>query len=582
MNISEQRVDEKQRHENIDRTDAANGSLQLKEIDNSLTGNNELSKSEAPELFTGDLEAAIDNHDQLSRYDSNAHISRSLSRRFTGAESLISRAQESKEPMPTMGGGRDLPPQLPDSELYIVLYDGNDDPTHPYQWSSLRKIFVCAVSGISALSVTMGSSMYSQGQSQIMDKFHIGREVATLGTTLFVLGFATGPVVWGPFSELYGRKIVMICSNIGFISFAFGVAVAKDIQTVMLCRFFGGCIGAAPIVVAPAILSDLFTPLRRGQAMAIFALVLFGGPMVGPVIAACATKNQHLGWRWTSYISAFISCLGLVLVVFLLPETSHPALLVGKAEELRRRTGNWGIHAAHEEVSLSPKEIVEKTISRPLVMLLREPILFLITLYNAFIYGLLYLLLTAIPLIFQGKYKWKMGIDVLPYLGVLVGTAVGAVINVIIEGLTARRLAKTGGKYVAEYRLLPMMAGSFPFCGGLFWLCWAGNYGNKVHWIVPTIGGSFVGCGLLLIFLPCLNYIIDCYLFFAASAIAGNTFLRSIFGAVFPLFGYQMFTKMHINWAGTLLGCVAAILIPVPFMFYKWGHIIRAKSAYAT
>ena len=191
------------------------------------------------------------------------------------------------------------------------------------------------------------------------------------------------------------------------------------------------------------------------------------------------------------------------------------------------------------------------------------------------------MLLTAIPIIFQGQYKWKTGVDVLPYLGVFIGTSIGAIANVIMDSRIQARLQKTGQKYVAEFRLIPMMVGSIPFCFGLFWLCWSGNYGARVHWIVPTIGGAFVGMGLLLIFLPCLNYIIDCYLLFAASAIAANTIMRSLVGAVCPLFTYQMFTNMHINWAGTLLGCVAAILIPVPFLFYKYGHLIREKSSYA-
>ena len=191
------------------------------------------------------------------------------------------------------------------------------------------------------------------------------------------------------------------------------------------------------------------------------------------------------------------------------------------------------------------------------------------------------MLLTAIPLIFGGQYKWKTGVNVLPYLGAFIGTTIGGISNIIIDSIIQARLRKKEKKFVAEYRLVPMMVGSIPFCMGLFWLCWAGNYGSKVHWIVPTIGGTFVGIGLLLIFMPCLNYIIDCYLFFAASAIAANTIMRSVFGAVCPLFTYQMFTNMHINWAGTLLGCVAAVLIPVPFLFFKYGHLIREKSRYA-
>lgn len=83
------------------------------------------------------------------------------------------------------------------------------------------------------------------------------------------------------------------------------------------------------------------------------------------------------------------------------------------------------------------------------------------------------------------------------------------------------------------------------------------------------------------IFLQSLNYLVDAYLMFAASAIAGNTFLRSLCGAGFPLFARQMFEGMGIQWASTLLGCVALVLAPIPFIFYKYGAKIRSKSAYA-
>ena len=121
-------------------------------------------------------------------------------------------------------------------------------------------------------------------------------------------------------------------------------------------------------------------------------------------------------------------------------------------------------------------------------------------------------------------------------------------------------------------------------------------------WIVPTLAGLFIGFGIYTVFLQCLNYIIDSYLMFAASvsfhrpqllrthlspkltlpqAIAANTIMRSVFGAVFPLFGYYMFEGIGINWGMTLLGCVATIFIPMPFLFYFKGKSIRAKSKFA-
>lgn len=508
-------------------------------------------------------------------------VSRTMSRRLVGAEQLYREASNLTLPMPSMGGGKPYPPLLPDRDPYAVEFDGPEDADFPQNWTITKKVIICIAVGLSALSVSIGSAMFAEGSEQIMLEFHIGSVVAVLGTSLFVFGFASGPVIWGPLSELYGRKTVLIPSMFGFICFSMAVGSAKDIQTVMICRFFAGFIGAAPLVVAPASMADMFNTVSRGKAMTNFAMVLFGGPMLGPILGGFISKNPGLGWRWCSYFSGLIGVVALIAIVLFMDETHHGLILARKAEMLRRRTGNWGIHAPHETVSLSIKEICEKNITRPLIMLFTEPILFLITLYNAFIYGLLYLFLTAVPLIFIGEYRFSEGVGQLPYISMLIGVFIGGFLSLLLDKRYAKAMAANNGIPVPEERLPPMMIGSIAFTIGLFWLGWSGSYPEKVHWIVPTIGAAPIGIGLILLFLPCLNYIIDCYLLFAASALAGNTFLRSAFGAAFPLFARQMFTNMKIQWATTLMGCVALILIPVPFAFYKYGKIIRAKSKYA-
>jgi DHA1 family multidrug resistance protein-like MFS transporter len=98
---------------------------------------------------------------------------------------------------------------------------------------------------------------------------------------------------------------------------------------------------------------------------------------------------------------------------------------------------------------------------------------------------------------------------------------------------------------------------------------------------VPVLSGLFTGFGIFSIFLSLLNYIVDAYLMFAASAIAGNTFMRSIFGGIFPLFARQMFEGMGIQWASTLIGAVAVVLAPMPVVFYIYGKKIRARSKFA-
>jgi DHA1 family multidrug resistance protein-like MFS transporter len=124
------------------------------------------------------------------------------------------------------------------------------------------------------------------------------------------------------------------------------------------------------------------------------------------------------------------------------------------------------------------------------------------------------------------------------------------------------------------------MVGGILFAAGLFWFGWTG-FTSDIPWIVPTLSGLFTGFGIFAVFLQLLNYIIDAYLMFAASAIAGNTFMRSIFGAIFPLFARYMYEGIGINYGNTLIGAIAVVLVPLPFIFYLFGKKIRARSTFA-
>jgi DHA1 family multidrug resistance protein-like MFS transporter len=162
----------------------------------------------------------------------------------------------------------------------------------------------------------------------------------------------------------------------------------------------------------------------------------------------------------------------------------------------------------------------------------------------------------------------------------ITGELIAFVVVVLTNPRYVAKLKANNNIPVPEWRLPISMIGGVLFSGGLFWFGWTGYSGN-VHWIVPVLSGLFTGFGIFSIFLSLLNYIVDAYLMFAASAIAANTFMRSIFGGIFPLFATQMFTGMGIQWASTLIGCVAVVLAPMPIFFYLYGKKIRAKSKFA-
>ena len=539
----------------------------------------------ATSSYKRDQNEFMDNND-LVKTESRPGSNKTLSRILTG-EDLDEKLNPQSDPykdLPQMGGDRDYPPVLfEDRTPYEVTFSDEDAVNfpqfeHPYKWSFKKKLMTVVILCLNCLGVTMGSSNFASCVPQIMAEYGVIEVVGILGITLYVFGFALGPVVYGPLSELYGRRNLLIISSFGFTLFQFAVATGENLQTILICRFFAGCVGAAPLAVIPAAMSDMFDNYSRGKVVSIFSLTVFLGPILTPVYSSYIV--QHTTWRWVQYVSGIYAGLCTLAICFLYDESHHPIVLCKKAQYMREKSGNWGIYAAHELLSLDIKDIFTKTIARPLKMLRKEPILLLMTVYNTFVYGILYLMLEAYPYIFEiKKHFYKNG--ELPYIGLIVGMSFfSAMMIFILEPRYIAAVAKNNGKPCPEERLIGMMVSGPVFTIGIFWLMWTGNY-NSVPWIVPTIGGAFIGFGLIGIFLTSFNYLIDAYLLLAASAIAGNTFLRSGFGASFPLFAGYMLKGMGVNWAGLLLGLFSAALIPVPFLFYKYGKWLRQKSSYA-
>lgn len=178
---------------------------------------------------------------------SRIHTQRSQHSETVGG-SLKSRT--SRKPLPAFGAGKAYPPPLPEREEYVVEFDGHDDPLHAQNWPLRKKLATAAMLGFTTLTAAFGSSIFSAATGAIMQKFVVGSVVATLGTSLYVLGFATGPILWAPFSELKGRRLPLVIASFGFSIFNLAVATGKDLQTVLICRFFAGFFGACPLTVS--------------------------------------------------------------------------------------------------------------------------------------------------------------------------------------------------------------------------------------------------------------------------------------------------------------------------------------------
>ncbi|TKA77414.1 hypothetical protein B0A49_03496 [Cryomyces minteri] len=465
-----------------------------------------------------------------------------------------------------------------DKDPNLVEWDGDDDSGNPMNWPVWKKWTITLALGLMTFCITFASSVFSTATQPTALLFGVSNEVMVLGTSLFVLGFSFGPIVWGPFSELYGRKLPLFFGFFVFAIFQIPVAVAQNLQTIMLCRFLGGFFGSAPLAIVGGTLADFWGPVDRGIAICIFSGATFIGPVAGPIVGGFVTQS-YLGWRWTAYLTAIMGFSFGVLGFLIVPESYAPVLLQQRAKKIRYETRNWAIHAKADESRVDFKAIMEKYLLRPFTMLFREPILLLVTLYMGLIYGILYLFFEAYPISYQEERGWNPGVGALPFIGLIVGVIIGGLLIVWTTKTRFARKLMEAGHVVPEERLPPMIVGGFMLPAGLFWFAWTSN--PHITWVPQALAGIPIGMGVYLIFLQGLNYIIDVYMMNANSAIAGNTFFRSLLGAGFPLFATAMYHNLGVPWASSLLGFLTVALCPVPVLFYVYGERIRKSSKYS-
>lgn len=164
-----------------------------------------------------------------------------------------------------------------------------DDPVNPQAWSPFRHSAICLAAATTTFVVSFCSSAYVPAVPGIRDEFGVSEIVAVLGLALYLIGYVIGPLVWGPFSELYGRRYVKVCTLGKLTDFGAGAAGAKNIQTLLVCRIMGSIFGSSPLTTSGGIIADLVPASRRGIPVAVFSIGPFLGPALGPSLSSRRT-----------------------------------------------------------------------------------------------------------------------------------------------------------------------------------------------------------------------------------------------------------------------------------------------------
>jgi MFS family permease len=356
-----------------------------------------------------------------------------------------------------------------------------------------------------------------------------------------------------------------------FALFTLGAGFAKNIETVIICRFFAGFSGGPIFAIGPATSADLFPMEKRAVTTAIFSMAAFIATGIGPVIASYAVGSKD--WRWPEWIMLFFFAVVYVYSLFQ-SETYKKTILQHRARKYHipgpptPPPGFAGL-----------KLFLTVALIRPLHMLFTEYIVLSFSIYIAFNFAVLFGFLPAIPLIFTNVYHFTSEQSGLPFLGIFIGSALAVPTSVIIDRLIYQPMKARHGVVAPEHRLYGAMIGSFGLPIGLFWFGWSAR--ASVHWIAPIIALIPFAWGNVSIFVSAALYTVDTYQAAnGASAMAANGLLRYILGATFPLFSVQMYTRLGYGWASSLLGFLTLAMLLVPWVLFRWGKAIRNRSGY--
>lgn len=245
-----------------------------------------------------------------------------------------------------------------------------EDPDNPRLWPLWYKGLSVVTISLGATVVSLFSTVYTSGIPGLQEEFHISKIVGLLGVFTYLLGMATGTLVSAPLSEVFGRRPVYLVSMGIFLLLVLPSALARNIEAILISRFFGGLFGSTIMGNSPASVNDIVSDKHRAAAFGVWSIGPTNGPVYGPIIGGFVF--EYLGWRWTNWVVLIMGGAIFVLMCFI-RETYAPVILRHRAAKLRKETGNpkWWTRYDGGENLLKRLRV---GLSRPLVMLVTEPI----------------------------------------------------------------------------------------------------------------------------------------------------------------------------------------------------------------
>jgi MFS transporter, DHA1 family, multidrug resistance protein len=525
----------------------------------------------------------------LSKITSRAQMSHvntraELEQAYTNATAQESIKQQQSRPI--------APTRTSDGTILVDWYSTTDE-ANPQNWSHTKKAIVVLQIYFYTLAVYIGSAIITPSQPYIEHKFGISAEVASLGLSMYVLGYGIGPMLFSPLSEMpvIGRNPPYIVTFSIFVLISIGISFVNNFPALIVMRFLQGFFGSPCLATGGASIGDIYSLLRLPYYLTGWAAFATAGPALGPLISGFSVPA--LNWHFSLWLIVILAVPVYLTLFAILPETSSDNILLRRAARLRKLTGNAALRSQSEinQSKLSVNEIIISNLWRPVQINALDPSVLFTSIYIALMYAIFYSFFEVFPFVYAiglprpdsvtKGYGMNAGEIGLIFLSITVGVSIAIPVYAYYLHKVFGPRIKSQGLGAPEWVLVPGLYACFFVPVGLFLFGWTGFNSPQIHWIVPTLGIVLFTIGIFILFQVIFIYIPLTYPQYAASLFAGNDFARSSIAAGAIHFSRPMFLNLGVGPGVSLLagltfgGCIGI------WTLWYFGAALRARSKFA-
>ncbi|OAL36727.1 hypothetical protein AYO20_04059 [Fonsecaea nubica] len=513
-------------------------------------------------------------------------------------------------------------------DLVIVDWYSPTDAENPRNFSTTKKLWASFIIFIYTFVVYCTSSITTPSYPFIAPQHGLNETSVSLILALYVLGYALGPLLFAPLSEIpwIGRNIPYWASFLPFLALSIALTQVQDLNFATICvlRFLQGYFGSPILATGAASYDDLFDEFESPYGYMIWLGAMYAGPAVGPLLSGYAIVRD---FRWP-YWECAIMAGGLFPLIILLPETSADYILLQRAKRMRKITNDPKYRAPSEIKRLNVTKVFMDALIKPTEIAIKDPAIAFVTVYGGIVYATYYSYFEAFPLVYNDRYGFSAGAIGLVFLSVIVGAGICATIYAVYLQLyftpwaraavkqaasaavssptddtnqpqsqvTAPRRMHINAAIAQERWLIPSIPFSVLCPAGLFLFAWTatatshdpnnnggggGGAHPTFHWIVPTVGIALFSGGSFVVFQCTIIYISLSYRKYFASLSATYDMSRGSMAAGVVMGSRAVFVGWGVDKGVSVLAAVSAAGVFGMVYLWRYGAVLRSKSRFA-